>query len=96
MMQLRELRTGIFEFLDGEKDVRITFYINDNEYKYKIGNGKNHLVLNLIEDKIYHRYAERTTSIWKVVWNGSLVFFQFTGNILQEVLWERVRRILGE
>ncbi|CAC5404454.1 unnamed protein product [Mytilus coruscus] len=74
---LRELRTDIYDALDGETNARISIYVGDkNEdepFKFKIGSGSQHLIVDIFNDKVKHKFSSR--SFWSRVYKGTTVIF---------------------
>lgn len=58
---LRDLRTEIYVALDHETNCRISIYLkdvnNDEPFKFKIGDGSEHLIVNILNDKIKYNFG---------------------------------------
>lgn len=59
--KLRELRTDIYDGLDGETSVRISIYVmdenDDRPFEFIIGSGGRHLIVNILKDKVKYRFT---------------------------------------
>lgn len=62
--KLRELRSDIYKALDGETNVRISIFVRDIDepFKFKINEGKEHLIINILRDEV--RYQFGTARYW--------------------------------
>lgn len=76
------------EILDGETDVRLHFHIGDREFKYKIGTGKQRLIINVYEGELSYAFAERSQSWTSLIWSGCKW-------LLTEVLGAAVYKAVG-
>lgn len=58
---LQDLRTDIFQGLDGERSARIQIYVKDenngNPFNFMIGRGKQHLIVHIKDDEIAYGFA---------------------------------------
>lgn len=72
---IRELRTDIYDALDGETSARISIYVGDENkdepFKFKIGTGSLHLIVNILNDKIKNKFSTRR--FWTRVYTNATV-----------------------
>ncbi|CAC5404702.1 unnamed protein product [Mytilus coruscus] len=69
--QLQNLRSRIYDYIDGETDVTISVYVTgklyDEFFEFRLGKGTEHLIINVYDHNTTHKYGtdRKRTQIYR-------------------------------